>query len=224
MLGLPALAADPWGGTVAVTSDYVLRGVSQTGHAAAAQADIGWRSPLGWFAGAWASTVDPPPGTFGTYELNLYAGHSWTVTDRWGTALRYVRYMYPNSPFGRRYDSDELSASLEFEDRLVLSVAGSPNATRYSSQGLSQRGRTLSYEASMRQTLWRPVSIVAAVGYYDTKDLFGTSYWAWNAGLSARVGPVEATLNRFGTDAAARRLFETDVAHGRSVLSAAWPF
>ena len=51
-----------YGGHVAVTTDYVLRGVSQTRGAPALQADLHYTTANGWYAGAWASTVDLNPG------------------------------------------------------------------------------------------------------------------------------------------------------------------
>jgi len=224
LVAVPAHAAEPWGGAVVLTSDYVFRGVSQTDGAAAAQADFHLRSARGWFAGVWTSTANPPPGDVASYEVNLYAGRDWDLSDRWSASVSYVRYLYPNSPAHGRYDSDELSMSLKFEDRLTLTAAVSPNATRYSSNGWAFGRRALSYEASLRQPAFRPVSIIAAVGYYDTQALFGASYWAWNAGLSTQAGPVELTLTRFGLDATGRRLFDTDAADGRWVLAAAWRF
>ncbi len=221
---LPA-AAEPWGGAAAVTSDYVLRGVSQSGRAAAVQGDLHYRAPRGWFAGLWGSTADPPPGRIADYELNLYAGHEWALSERWSTAATLVRYLYPNASGHGRYDYTEASASVRFEDRLALTIAYSPDAWRYSrSYGWVVRRRAVSYEASLRQSAIPPLALIAAIGYYDTTALFGESYWAWNAGLAAKAGPVEISLLRFGVDAAGRRLFGADAADGRWVVSAAWRF
>jgi uncharacterized protein (TIGR02001 family) len=224
LAGVPAHAAESWGGALLLTNDYVFRGVSQTDHGAAAQADVHVRSAQGWFAGVWSSTANPPPGYIASYEVNVYAGRGWALSDRWAASVRYVRYLYPNSPAHGRYDSDEVAATLNFEDRIAMTVAYTPNATRYSNSGWAFRRRALAYEAALRQHVVGPVSVLAAVGYYDTHALFGASYWAWSAGLSAQAGPVELTLARFGVDAHGRRLFDADAADGRWVLSAAWRF
>jgi uncharacterized protein (TIGR02001 family) len=221
----PAGAAGPWGGTVASTSDYVFRGVSQRHGAAAAQGDLHYRSTRGWFAGLWGTMADPPPGDVADLELNLYAGFESSVSDRWSATVSVVRYVYPDAPGGARYDYSEAFASIRFEDRLALTVAYSPEARRYSTRyGWGPRRRTVSYEASVRQPAVAPLALIAAIGYYDTSALFGESYWAWNAGLAATAGPVEFTLLRFGVDAAGRRLFGANAADGRWVVSAAWRF
>lgn len=219
-----APAAADWGGAVAATSYYLLRGVAQGGGGGAVQLDAHARLPHGWFMGAWASTIPDEPEALGNVELNLYAGRGWRVAERWGLAARFVHYIYPSSTLGRLYDHDELSATLEYEDRLAFTFSASPNATRYSTQGLATDRRALAYEVSLRHPLWGPVSLVAAAGYYDTQALFGTSYRAWNFGLVARLGAADLTLARVDSDATAHRLFADAAADGRWVLTAAWPF
>jgi len=209
---------------VTLASDYVYRGVSQTGGGVAVQADLHIRSEPGWFAGVWVSTVDPPPGDVANYEVNLYAGRSWEVTGGWAVSVTFVRYMYPDSPVHGRYDSGELSVSARFEDRFALTASYSPNAIRYSSYGWSPRARMMAYEFSLRQPVIGPVAIVGGVGYYDTSALFNASYSAWNVGLSARAGPLEFTLSRFGADASARSLFGDDAADRRWAATTTWRF
>lgn len=224
MVGGTALAAEPWGGAVTLASDYVYRGVSQTDGGVAVQADLHIRSERGWFAGLWASTVNPPPGDVVDYEVNLYAGRSWEVARGWAASIAYIRYMYPNSPVPRQYDSDELSVSARFEDRLALTASYSPNAIRYSSYGWSPRARTIAYELSLRQPLVGPVALVGAYGYYDTTALFNASYAAWNIGLTANAGPLEFTVIRFGADATARSLFGYDAVDHRWAVTTTWRF
>src|SRR5574337_82858 len=134
-----AQAAEPWGGALALTSDYVFRGVSQTDGQAAVQADLHARSGTGWFGGAWASTVKPAPSYETAHELDLYAGYGWALSDRWAATIAYVRYLYPDAPPYSHYDAYELSAALRFDDRLSLSAAVSPDARRYSVAGWSAR-------------------------------------------------------------------------------------
>jgi uncharacterized protein (TIGR02001 family) len=222
--GAPASAAPSLEGAVVVTSDYVFRGVSQTDGTAAAQADLHVRSDGGWFAGLWTSTVDPPPGDVASYEVDLYAGRSWEVADRWVASVSYIHYMYPNTPARHQYDSDEGSVSARFDDRIALTATYSPNAIRYATGGWSARARMLAYELSLRQPLGGPVALVGGIGYYDTRALFNAAYAAWNLGLSAHASPFDFTLMRFGVNATARNLFGYDAADHRWVVTASWHF
>jgi uncharacterized protein (TIGR02001 family) len=234
LVATPARAEVGWHGSVAATSRYVFRGLMLRGDAPALQADLHWRSEAepftdlaaveNAFAGVWLSSGPARRGFYGRHEVNLYAGLGFRAMDRWALALRVVHYAYPDSRLGRRYDYDELAVTATFDDRLAVSLSASPNTTLFSSQGLVERRPTRAFEVSLRQGLPGPLSLVAAAGYYDTEALFGTAYRAWNVGLAARLGAVELSLARFGTDAHARRLFRASAADGLWALSAAWSF
>lgn len=217
-------AGERWGGLVTATSDYVFRGLSQSAGSAALQADLHVRIRNSWLVGAWATTADPPPGNVATYEVNLYLGRSWNIDNRWGTSLTYVRYAYPDSNPTGRFDSDELIASLEYEDRATVTVSYSPNSRPYSRYGHIYEGRLLSYEASLRQPLAGSLALLASAGYYDTDAIFGYSYWAGDVGLAVSAGRFDVTVTRFMTDSTARELFGRYAADGRWVATLTWKF
>src|ERR1700744_126536 len=56
-LGTPTPAADDWGGSAAVTSDYFVRGISRTSDHAALQLDVHYTNPNGFLAGIFASNT-----------------------------------------------------------------------------------------------------------------------------------------------------------------------
>ncbi len=224
LVSASAAAADSSGGDVAIASDYIYRGVSQTDGRPALQGDAHLRSEAGWYAGLWTSTVDLPAARAARYEVNLYAGRAWEMTRAWTASLAYVRYMYPGAAMRGHFDYDELALSARFEDRLALTASWSPNTVRYSNYGWSPRGRSAAYELSLRQPVLGRFAITGGVGYYDTSALFHASYLAWNVGLSASAGSVELTLARFDVDATARRLFGDYAADHRWAATAMWRF
>src|SRR5690606_7575411 len=64
---------------IAVVSNYLFRGVSQTDGSPAVQGGIDFEHASGFYAGTWASNVD-----FGdeiSYELDLYAGFAGSMND-----------------------------------------------------------------------------------------------------------------------------------------------
>jgi len=224
LAGAAARAGEPVGGALVLTSDYIFRGVSQTDGNPAAQADLHLRSAGGLFAGVWASTTNPPPGDVANREVNVYAGGSWAIAERWAAGLSLVRYLYPDSAAYSRYDATEGAASLRFEDRVALTASVAPHATRYSTRGWAPERQTRAYEASLQQPAFGPVAIVAAVGWYDTRALLGAAYWAADIGVTGRAGPLDLSVLYFGVDGTARRLFGSDAADGRWVFSVAWRF
>jgi len=97
LLALPPFtrAADgPWSASLAATTDYVFRGVSQTYDSGALQLGVNYRSPLGWFAGAWASNVDPHPFGRTALELDLYAGFRRALGEEFNATVAYTHYQY----------------------------------------------------------------------------------------------------------------------------------
>ncbi len=218
-----AASASP-GGAVALTTDYVYRGISRSGHRPAVQVDLHLKTARGGFGGVWGSVVDDPPALVAPNELNLYLGWLWSLGQDWSAGVHYARYLYPSDPRYIEYDHDEVQAALSFQDRAVVSVALAPRIDRYSLYGDPGQGRQWSFEASLTQPLWRNISLTAGVGHYDLSDVIGATYWGWSGGLRIDVKRIQFTLSHFGADSAARQMFGTQVAHGRWALTAAWWF
>ena len=210
--------------TIAATTDYIFRGVSQTYGGAAVQGSINYQRADGWFAGIWASNVDPYPGGRPSTEINAYAGFGWTIAPDWFARASYARYTYAWDRRLKPYDYDEVAFALGFQDRATLSVAYEPDATGYSSVGYARNRPAAAYELSSRWPIVRDVAVTAGVGYYDLSHLFHMSYWAGSAGVEYSHGPLRVDLARFTSDHTVHRLYEDASADGQWVLSAAWRF
>lgn len=100
---------------VAVTSNYLWRGMTQTDDSPAIQAGLDYADASGFYAGTWVSNVD-----FGgdeDFELDLYGGYTGTAGD-WGYDVGYIYFAYP----GAESDFSEIYASFSKGD-LSLGVA-----------------------------------------------------------------------------------------------------
>jgi uncharacterized protein (TIGR02001 family) len=94
-------------GNVALTSDYVFRGVSQTQENPAISAGVDLtRGAV--YLGGWASNVDF--GDDADAEVDLYAGWRPEVAG-WSLDLGGVAYLYTGQPDGADYDYVELKAA-----------------------------------------------------------------------------------------------------------------
>lgn len=93
---------------VAVTSDYVFRGVSQTEEEAAVSAGVDLISGS-FYAGAWASNVAFPGDPDTEAEVDLYAGIRPEFAG-WSWDFGAVGYFYTGQPDGADYDYVELKA------------------------------------------------------------------------------------------------------------------
>lgn len=81
---------------LAVTNNYVWRGITQTNDNAALQGGIDYKKGT-FYAGAWASNVDFDYGDKGaSTELDLYLGLQPTVGD-WSFDFGAIAYTYPSS-------------------------------------------------------------------------------------------------------------------------------
>jgi len=214
-----ALADGPWSGSVAATTDYVFRGVSQTYGGAALQAGVNYQSPAGWFAGTWASNVDPYPSDSNFAEVNLYAGYGWTLNPQWTARTSYTRYLYAFDHRRNPYDYGEFSATIGFEDRLAATVSYEPDSTRFSTRGYVRNRPSSAYELNGRWPLPGEFALAGGVGYYDLTRLYGVGYWSGNAGVSFVRGRFELDVARFFGDHTVRRLFEETSADGRWVAT-----
>lgn len=221
----PVRAAD-WGGMLALTSDYVFRGLSRTDHGAAAQAGLHVRSTERWFAGVWASNVASSPNGPGHVELNLNAGRGWDLSDDWSASAGWVRYLHPDASNSGRFDWDDLSASLIFTDRFVLTASVAPSAPQVYTYGASGRRRTTALEVAWREPIAGAWSLVAAAGRYDSSGSgpLGQPYLAWQVGVSAQLDRFELALTHFDVDAAGRRRFGSAAADDRWVFSLTWRY
>jgi uncharacterized protein (TIGR02001 family) len=201
-----AQADTQWNGSLALTSDYVQQGLSQTRGEPAVQAGLQAQLDERWALGAWASTIDRYPGPGANFEIDVYASRSWRLTPEWAATLTGTHYFYPNDwPVG--YDYDEVAASLGFRSMVYATVAWSPNYVEKSYRGVASDRSTVSYELSANQPLVGGWSGNAGVGYRDLSDLFDEAYWYGHAGLMYSAQRLAVHLTYTYVDQTARDLF-----------------
>jgi uncharacterized protein (TIGR02001 family) len=229
----PVRAAGSWGGSVAVTTNYIYHGLSQSNDNPAVQADLHYRMPLEAvsseaFFGVWSSTISRAT-TGGTYEVNAYAGSTLLINPSSSATLTYVHYAYPDDRGRRRYDYDEprygydeLSGTWAFRDQVFLSVAWAPNMAGYSERGLGRCCRRLSYGLALHQSLGRAWTLSAGLGYDQLLRVPG--YGFANVGIAYAVGKAQFDVSYFATQSRAERAFGETLAGRRWVGTLVWRF
>jgi uncharacterized protein (TIGR02001 family) len=223
--GAPLCAApDLWGGSVGVTNDYIVRGISRSNDEAALQLDVHYLNNAGFLAGLFASNTRIDPGEPRDVELDAFAGYAWTANDDWHGKILLSHYAYPWNRAGSGYDYDELDVDVAFQDWLNLTLAYSPNAALF----VPARGligvASKSAELNLQRPLWRKLSGTAGVGYssYDGPNAAGYVYWS--AGAAYDLAPVYLSLSYVDTTAGAKTLFYNEAAHGRWTAAVIWRF
>ena len=208
-----------WSGTFGATTDYILRGVSQTYGGGAVQLGGSYQSSSGWFAGAWGSNVDPYPSGVASKELDFYAGFSRSFGTDFTGRITYTRYTYLDDPRPTRYDYSEIALTAGYIDRLTVTVSYAPDTTAYSRLGFARDKPMLSMEANGRWPLLQRLALSGGVGYYDVHRQFGIRYWAGSVGLAIVDRRLEVNLARYFSDHSVARLYEDATADGVLALS-----
>lgn len=110
-------------GSVALTSDYLFRGVSQTGQDPALQAGVEYAASSGAYAGAWGSSISwlsdlstAAAPISSSLELDVYGGWRGTLGEHAGIDVGAIFYAYPGDfPDGfNRADTGEVYAAVSF--------------------------------------------------------------------------------------------------------------
>jgi len=229
-----AVAQSPLAGSVAVVSDYVRRGLSQTCGDPAVQGDVHVRSGGGLtsaeaYAGVWGSQGLGNSDCGAAREIDAYAGYRVALPAQSSASLSYVHYAYPGGgptylqASGDRYDYDELNAVWANQDQLYATIAWTPDALRNNQYGVHRDRHAFYYGLQLDRPLWQSLSLLAGAGYDAISDPEGTGFGFWSLGLGYRLRRLELDLIYVKTAPRAERLFEYS-AGGRVSAAAVYRF
>ncbi|HTN93663.1 MAG TPA: TorF family putative porin [Gallionella sp.] len=107
-----AMAADapPVTGNVALVTDYLYRGISQTGGKPAIQGGFDYAHPSGFYIGAWGSNISWLPASSASLELDTYLGFKNSFASDFNYDVGFLRYNYPGYyvPGATKGDTNEI--------------------------------------------------------------------------------------------------------------------
>jgi uncharacterized protein (TIGR02001 family) len=222
----PAEAVDQWGGSVALSSDYYVRGISRTNDQAALQLDLHYSSPTGFVAGVFASNSQIDPKEPKDVELSGFIGFAWNVTDEWRGKILASHYAYPWNRAGAHYNYDEIDLDVAYRGWLHLSLGYSPNAPRHI--GAPYHALVNMAEKSAEVSLQRPIfgkfSAAAGVGYSVVNGPESGGYAYWSGGIAYDLQPVTLALTYVNTSPGAKALFYNAAATGEWTGTVIWRF
>ena len=179
--------------SLALTSDYVFRGVTQTDYGPALQAGLTYSWDSGFYVGGWASNVDFADPIGPDIEFDTYIGYSHDFNDEWNLDLSAVHYAYmgEREDYGS-IDYTEVIGKLTWSEMISVTLAYAPDYSNldYSSFYANLGG---SWE------LGNEFSLNAGIGHSDFSDDNG-GYTDWNIGISRPVGMFTFALNYYDTD------------------------
>ena len=215
-------AADSIAGNVALVSDYVFRGISQTDEKPAIQGGFDYAHDSGAYAGVWASNVDFADGDQAEIEIDLYAGLSGTVGDLgWKFGGLYYNYPGVSDNSGLKYDYWEFGPTLTYAvgpATLSLLALWSPNF-------FNETGKGLYTEVGISAPI-STFTVGATFGHQDIERnaKFGTpDYNNWTVYASTTLAGVDLKLAYTDTELSDTECFGggafEDWCEGRAVFS-----
>ncbi len=198
LLACSVLAHAGLSGSVAITSDYRFRGISQTDESLAVQGSLtATHDASGLYAGFWGSNVDfmEAAAEDAQLELDLYAGWKKSINDNLSYDVGAVYYAYPNSDPPRDFEYIEVYGALTY-NFLTLKYYYSPDFF-FETDAAHYIDLSASYGVAENFTL------VGHIGsqYIDDNDSFGVDdYIDYKLGVATEILGLGAELAYIGTD------------------------
>ncbi len=177
LMGATAAAHAELSFNVAAASNYIFRGVSQTGDDAAVSGGVDWGHDSGFYLGTWMSNVD-----FGgdeNAEVDFYGGISGELGNGLGWDVGGLYYYYPG---GGNIDYAEVFAALSFG-----MISGGVNYTVYGETDTNTPFDSGDIYANAALDL--PVNLGEGVGL----SIFGGYYWFDHDGETPKGGGSEVS-------------------------------
>lgn len=214
-------------GDLTYASDYVYRGISETGGRPAGQIDLHLAGDDGTFVGVFASTINRlwhlEYKTIGwDYEIEEYLGHRFELSPSWSTTVTGVNYQYVHGNAPLNDDFQEISVAVSYLDSWSFTAGYIPNAVRYYGHGY-RLGRYSAYAGDMASQLplVGRLFLTAGIGYYVSD---GADYVYGNAGLAFEFKSLRLDAGYYVAQDRAQQLFPYGRAGKRFAGSVSWHF
>jgi uncharacterized protein (TIGR02001 family) len=180
-------------GNVALVSDYVFRGISQTAHEPAIQGGFDYSHSSGLYAGTWASNVNWVGTKENTsMEWDIYGGYRGKFSDDFSYDVGILKYYYTgNNIAGVTPDTLEVYFGLGWK---FLSLKYSHVVSSYifawgDQDGGNDKNRGSGYlDLTATFDLGEGWGVSAHVGRQHIKNYSDASYTDWKLGVTKDVG------------------------------------
>lgn len=188
--------------SVAFSTDYIFRGISQTEGRPAVHGELSYLDDSGFYGALWGSNIAYGRGL----ELEATAGLTRSLSELLAYDVGLVYYNYPGAS---DLDTIEVFAALEYAG-LRGAVA---HTTDYFGTGASSNHYSLDYSVALIDNLYLGLGLgltEASRGIFGTRDRYGNygaSLTAYAAGLGVSLSWTNTNLSRrhceFSTDCSA---------------------
>jgi uncharacterized protein (TIGR02001 family) len=219
-------AADLWSGSLGLTNDYLVRGISRSNDQPALQLDLSFASDLGISAGVFASNAQVSSSHPRVAEVSGYIGFAWNLAENWRSKILASHYAYIGNGEGSNYDYDEIDLDLAYHGWLHLGLEYSPNAPRFVPfpYGGWINVNQKSAEVNVQRLIVGKLSATAGLGYSFLEGPESGGYTYWSVGGAYDLRSVSLALSYVDTSAEAKALFYNAASRGRWIGTVIWRF
>jgi len=186
-----------WIGTVAFTSEYFSRGVSNTRPGVGAvQSSLEFEHDSGAYLQVWGSNVDfPPPDSSANVELDYIAGHRGNLTDAasYDAFLTYFTYPGAKRTDGLSFNYWEFALKGTYE----LDFAKPYLAVNYSPSYMFDAGDEWYFEGGGEIPLGRYFTGLLHIGhsiFHRNDRAESHDYWDYSIGLGTAIAGLDVKL------------------------------
>jgi uncharacterized protein (TIGR02001 family) len=169
-------------GTMALVTNYMFRGVSQTKNLPAVQGGLTYTFPINLYLNVWAANTNFPSnaGTTATVEVDTLIGYRNTYGDNFSYDLNVARYNYPGA---RSSNYNEINTLFNY---YFIQAGVSYSANVYNiHQGGTYYTAGINYDIPTKYIFGLcNVNVLAMMGHYSLPRAAGNSYKDYNFQLS----------------------------------------
>ncbi len=192
---------------VALTSNYLFRGFTQTDNQMALQGGLDLNLQSGAYLSLWGSNVKfledetVPPEDRASMELDVYAGYSGDLGNGLGYGLKVGRYLYPGANSDLNYEMTEFNFSLNYTSSQGIGLG---LVYDFSPEFAAKSGKAHHYSLTISQSMENGLSMKGYVGQQmiTENDNFGHDdylYYGLSLGYSL-AGMADVAVGYSNTD------------------------
>ncbi len=164
--------------SLAYTSQWVDRGVTQTNAHATPQGGLRLDHESGFYIDSWATGVDFGDGT--DAEIDLGIGFAKELENGFSYDLSFYYYQFPGAPKGSKSAFWEVIPSVGYDFGPAAWTAAAFLTTRNS----GDTGESVYLTTGLSVPITENLSLDANVGRSELDPRGGDDYWDWNAGVT----------------------------------------
>ncbi len=218
-----------FGGNLALTSDYIYHGVSESDGHGAVQGDLHLSTVGGTFGGVWGSTRDSDLDPGGSYDFEIYLGHRFDLSSAWNLTLSARGHYFAGGVVEPSADYHEILASIAYEDRWAFTLTAIPNAVRYWFYRRLSRAPAWVADTAGQWLILPGLFVTGGVGYYYSSGTgpgieAAAGYAYGNAGLAWEWRRFRVDVGYFLTQKDAAKLFPYPLADQQVAGTVTWRF